>query len=82
MIWKRGHVPGTRTRPAGRDAAPRAGPLGPPPALSSTDVILRYSSMRQRLWDAAIAVLHALAAGIRYGFDIIDATSLPSAEVI
>jgi PadR family transcriptional regulator, regulatory protein PadR len=30
---------------------------------------------------AAIAVLKAIAEGVRYGFDIMDATSLPSGSV-
>jgi DNA-binding PadR family transcriptional regulator len=37
--------------------------------------------MPRRLSYAAVAVLHALANGHAYGFDIIDATDLPSASV-
>lgn len=37
--------------------------------------------MRKRLAYAAVAVLHALANGHAYGFEIIDATELPSASV-
>lgn len=37
--------------------------------------------MRKRLPYAAVAVLHALASGHAYGFEIIDATGLPSASV-
>ena len=37
--------------------------------------------MRKRLSYAAVATLHALASGHRYGFDIIERTGLPSATV-
>src|ERR1041385_1786820 len=37
--------------------------------------------MRRRLAYAAVAVLRALAGGLAYGFEIIDATGLPSASV-
>jgi DNA-binding PadR family transcriptional regulator len=37
--------------------------------------------MRKRLSYSTVAVLHALANGHRYGFDIIDRTGLPSATV-
>jgi PadR family transcriptional regulator PadR len=30
---------------------------------------------------AAVSVLHAIAAGVRYGFDIMDRTELPSGTV-
>ena len=37
--------------------------------------------MRRRLSYAAVAVLHALANGHAYGFEIIDTIGLPSATV-
>jgi DNA-binding PadR family transcriptional regulator len=38
-------------------------------------------SPRPRRSPTLVAILQALAAGSRYGFDIIDATSLPSGTV-
>ena len=35
----------------------------------------------RRLSYAALSVLHAVAAGVRYGFDIMDRTELPSGTV-
>ena len=37
--------------------------------------------MRAKLSYSAVAILHALGQGRRYGFDIIDFTGLPSATV-
>jgi DNA-binding PadR family transcriptional regulator len=37
--------------------------------------------MRRRLSFAAVTVLHAVARGCQYGFDIIDDTRLPSGTV-
>ena len=37
--------------------------------------------MPRPLSNTAIAVLQALAGGLRYGFDIIDATGLPSGTI-
>jgi DNA-binding PadR family transcriptional regulator len=35
----------------------------------------------RRLSYAALSVLHAVASGVRYGFDIMDRTELPSGTV-
>jgi DNA-binding PadR family transcriptional regulator len=35
----------------------------------------------RQLSYAAVSVLHAIAAGVRYGFDIMDRTNLPSGTV-
>ena len=35
----------------------------------------------RRLSYAAVSVLHAVASGVRYGFDIMDRTELPSGTV-
>ena len=35
----------------------------------------------RRLSYAALSVLHAVASGVRYGFDIMDRTALPSGTV-
>lgn len=37
--------------------------------------------MPRPLSYAAVAVLHAVASGVRYGFDIMDRTELPSGTV-
>jgi PadR family transcriptional regulator PadR len=37
--------------------------------------------MRPRLSFVALTVLHAVASGSEYGFDVIDATGLPSGTV-
>lgn len=37
--------------------------------------------MPRRLSIAAVTVLHAVASGAAYGFDVIDATGLPSGTV-
>lgn len=36
---------------------------------------------QRRLSYAALSVLHAVACGVRYGFDIMDRTELPSGTV-
>lgn len=37
--------------------------------------------MPRQLSVAALAVLHAVASGVRHGFDVIDATGLPGGTV-
>ena len=37
--------------------------------------------MRRRLSITAVSVLHAIADGYQYGFDVIDRTGLPSGTV-
>jgi DNA-binding PadR family transcriptional regulator len=39
------------------------------------------SIFERRLSYAALSVLHAVASGVRYGFDIMDRTDLPSGTV-
>ena len=49
--------------------------------LHTRDIYIGIVTIKRRLSFSTVTVLQALAAGYRYGFDVMDATSLPSGTV-